>query len=134
MTKSSGSTSNKRQRTSRVSGPVQRLDTAEPDARTDNPLLKNLENRSIDIIRERRKTLATPSSVSVSMNIWANELVIEMAAQMVNDIRENIANNRFGCSVCYMIAGEEGTEHSAGASCPKMPLTSTTVGWSKFKI
>lgn len=52
---------------------------------------------------------------------------------MVNDVRSNIAANRRGCSVCYMIAGEVGTNHQSGSRCPKMPLTQETGGWTDFK-
>lgn len=65
--------------------------------------------------------------------IWANELEFGVAGQMVHDVRANIAKFRRSCSVCYMIAGEEGTTHIAGKACMKIPLDDSTPGWKNFK-
>lgn len=74
------------------------------------------------------------SSVSLSQRIWANELTTEVGTLMVQDVRANISANIRGCPVCYMIGGEEGTTHTAGKKCPKMPLIdATTPGWKSFK-
>ena len=57
-----------------------------------------------------------------------------VAAQMVDDVRDNIAGFRRSCSVCYMITGEVGTTHVAGKSCMKIPLDDiSTPGWKAFK-
>lgn len=124
---------NKRPRLSRVDGPVQPLSAGSVDRRTDNPLLEDIERRAIKAIQERRKALPVTASVSITTNIWANEITLEIATQMVHDVRANVKANRRGCSVCYMISGEEVTDHKSGARCRKMPLTSTTSGWSDFK-
>ena len=46
---------NKRPRVSQVTGPVQPLGTV--NGRTENPLLKGVEERAIKAIQERRKNL-----------------------------------------------------------------------------
>jgi len=124
---------NKRPRLSQVDGPVQPLGAGSVNRRTDNPLLQDIEQRAIKAIQERRKALPVPSSVSISTNIWANEITLEIATQMVHDVRANVKASGRGCSVCYMISGDEGTDHRSGARCRKMPLTQTTSGWVDFK-
>lgn len=52
---------------------------------------------------------------------------------MVRDVRANLDLFRRSCSVCYMIAGEEGTTHTSGVACMKIPLESSTDGWEDFK-
>lgn len=116
-----------------MTGPVQTAEVAPVSGRTDNPLLKEIEQRAIKSIHQKRRDLPSSSSVSISQNIWANELVLEIAGQMVQDVREDVAAHYNGCSVCYMIAGEPGTTHRSGRKCLKMPLTTTTVGWPDFK-
>lgn len=118
---------------SQVAGPVKPLEVASPTQRTKNPLLKDIEERAIKAIQERRKNGPATSSVSISTNIWANEITLEIATQMVLDVRANVKANIRGCSVCYMIAGDETTNHKSGNRCPKMPLTHATTGWTDFK-
>lgn len=129
----SSSNVNKRQRVSQVTGPVRPLETVAVSGRTENPLLKNVEERAINAIQERRKNLPATSSVSILTNIWANEIILEIATQMVNDVRANVKANRRQCSVCYLITGEEGTDHQSGNRCPKMPLTQAVTAWADFK-
>jgi hypothetical protein len=129
----SGSGANKRQRVSQVTGPIQSSETVKVPRRTENPLLEDIERKALAAIHERRKHIPASSTVSVSKNIWANELVLEIAAQMVHEVRADVTENYRGCSPCYMIAGEAGTTHRSGKGCPKMPLTRSTVGWTDFK-
>lgn len=129
------SEASKRQRVSKVTGPVQPFKVPSASGeQTENPLLREIEERARRAIQERRKNLpGTASSVSLSTTIWANELTLEIGAQMVHDVRANVAANIDGCSVCYMIAGMGNTIHKSGNSCPKLPLTPLIEGWPKFK-
>lgn len=69
----------------------------------------------------------------VALKVWGPDLEIAIGVEMVKDVRANISANFKGCSVCYMIAGEESTTHVSGDSCPKMPLGLDTPGRPNFK-
>ena len=101
--------------------------------RTDNPLLKDVENRAKNAIEQRRKNAPTTSSVSITTTIWAAELNLEIGTQMVNDVRADVERNIRRCCVCYMIAGDAETTHKSGGRCTRLPLQNTTTGWQEFK-
>jgi hypothetical protein len=73
------------------------------------------------------------ASVSISKTIWCTELKLEIAAQMVYDVRANLEAKYHGCSVCYMIAGQEEGGHISGDGCKTLPLSESTDGWKHFK-
>ena len=103
--------------------------------RTNNPYLKEIEDRAIEVLVQRAKDqpATAASSTSKTITVWGNELNLEIGAQMVHDVRANVKANIRGCPLCYMIAGIDGTTHKSGNKCPKMPLTAETEGWVEFK-
>lgn len=102
--------------------------------RTGNSLLARIEERAIDAIMERRRA-EPPSAASVSIlkTIWSTELRLEISAQMVHDVREDLKAHYYGCSVCWMIIGREEKGHISGAGCRTLPLEESTNGWVDFK-
>jgi hypothetical protein len=102
--------------------------------RTGNSLLNKIEDRAINAIMERRKAAPpSPASVSILRMIWATELKLEIGAQMVRDVREDIKARYNGCSVCYLIIGNEDMDHTSGTGCKTLPLEESTDGWVDFK-
>lgn len=95
--------------------------------------MEEIENRATKAIKERRKHQAPSASAAVSEKIWANELILEVGAQMVHDVRADLEATKGTCSVCYIIAGEEGATQTSGDKCPKIPLTGEDKEWVKFK-
>jgi len=125
---------NKRQRVSQVTGPVRSMEEVVATQRTKNPLLGEIEQRSINAILKRKENQATVAkSVQARKTVWGNELTLEIAVQMVDDVRADVAANIHACSVCYLIAGERNVAHKSGTSCSKMPLGPNTDGWESFK-
>ena len=117
-----------------MTGPVRGIEDAKVQQRTNNGHLKDVEQRAIDAIMKRRKDQAAAAkSVSIQTVVWANELTLEIGAQMVGDVRSDVIAHIRGCSLCYLIAGDAATTHKAGSRCPKMPLAAETTGWVPFK-
>jgi hypothetical protein len=102
--------------------------------RSGNMLLKHIEERAIDAIMKRRKD-EPPSAASINIlsTIWATELCIEMCAQIVHDVREDVKAHYHGCSVCYMVVGKEVQGHISGSGCQTLPFDDSTEGWPDFK-
>lgn len=128
------SEASKRPRVSQVTGPVQNHKVV-VHGRTNNAHLTEIEERAIGVVTER--ILAQPPPAASNTNnvitIWGNELSLEIAVQMVQDVRANVTANIRGCALCYMIAGVDGTTHKSGNRCLKMPLTGKNVAWNSFK-
>ena len=103
--------------------------------RTPKRLLELIEKKALDAIKERRKHQPpSPASVSVNATVWCTELKLEINAQIVRDVREDLQAKYRSCSVCYMIRGMEDWSHEAGDSCLTFPLSEeTTNGWKHYK-
>jgi hypothetical protein len=83
---------------------------------------------------DRRKAQPpSVASISIQKTIWSTELRIEIATQMVQDVREDLKSHFNGCCVCYMIVGKEDKSHISGTSCRTLPLDGSTDGWAEFK-
>lgn len=83
---------------------------------------------------ERRKA-EPPSTASITVltTIWSTELRLEISAQMVHDVREDVKANYHRCSVCYMVVGKADPSHVSGSGCRTLPLDDMTDGWGEFK-
>lgn len=104
--------------------------------RTGNPNLERIEEKANEaILRRRRSQPARVSSVPVNLTVFGTELRLEIGAQMVYEVREDLDAISNGCSVCYAIADhQDWREHKSGKTCLSYPLEdSTTEGWLKFK-
>ena len=101
---------------------------------TTNPYLREIEDRARKAIMVRRENEPPSSaSLSISTSIWCTELNLEINAQMVHDVRQNLKAKYHNCSVCYMIAGKEDSSHISGSSCRTVALDETAKGWADFK-
>ena len=99
-----------------------------------NPYLREIEDRARKAIMQRRENEPPSSaSVSISTSIWCTELNLEINAQMVHDVRQNLKAKYHNCSVCYMIAGKEDSSHISGSGYKTIALDETANGWAEFK-
>ena len=84
-------------------------------------------------MERRRAEPPSTASVLILKTIWSTELRLEISTQMVRKVQEDIAIHYHGCSVCYMIVGQEDKGHISGAGCQHLPLEESTEGWEDFK-
>lgn len=74
-------------------------------------------------MKRRRDRPPSSASTIIFKTIFCTELALEIGAQMVYDVREDLTKRYHGCSVCYAIAGEEDRSHESGDACRKLPLS-----------
>lgn len=103
--------------------------------RSGNPGLKPLEDRAVAAILKRRE--AEPKrvlNVNMVLDVWGTAMGLELNAQMVYSVRENLDKSFGGCAICYAVVGNDDWKgHKSGTQCPDIPLDDGTEGWESFK-